>query len=262
MFAQMDIKYTYTSGRVDIEKWSERDKHIVRKIIGKVEDGLGLIDAIYNMRQGKDYKDRKWAIGKDRKKFISKNKWITTYKFMDTSTIMDYGGGDGSDSVAMRELLGAKVVICADIEDYINKDYKNCVKFLRVIPYENLDIKDESVDIITIFYVIHHMREDIVKRLKDLYRILKKGGHLLIKEHDVIDEEDARAVNLQHICYYALDSENDVKDIIENFGEYEEMYYYKREDIYRLLQSLGFRRVKSVLLNINSKSYGEIYIKE
>ena len=76
----------------------------------------------------------------------------------------------------------------------------NSLIFSYIQPNKKLPFKDNTFDIIIVSMVLHHIKNtDFV--ISELYRILKKGGILLIREHDAYDINDKMLIEIQHIIY-------------------------------------------------------------
>ena len=117
-------------------------------------------------------------------------------------TIVDFGAGDGSLG---REILaqapGARV-ISVDIENNLKSHDTQFVKRSLNAP---LDIASGSVDIVCARYVLHHVA-DLEFAVRDIYRILRPGGKLLILEHNAYSDIIVHLCELEHYLYSVLES--------------------------------------------------------
>jgi len=103
--------------------------------------------------------------------------------------ILDVGCGYGFRTVGIAR-KGAKSVTGIDSDsvriqqatEYSNSLGVSSIRFL-LINAEYMDFEDESFDIITADEMIHHV-EDVDKVLKELVRITKKGGVIIISDHN------------------------------------------------------------------------------
>ena len=101
--------------------------------------------------------------------------------------ILDYGCGPGTFSIKMSKMT--KNIVCGvDIsENFINecgrlKKKLNLKNFMpSAISPGSLPFKDNTFDKILLFHVIHHL-EDIEKNFKEINRVLKKNGKIIIYE--------------------------------------------------------------------------------
>ena len=94
---------------------------------------------------------------------------------------LDLGCGDGQIAERVAWMVGAKEVYGADIDSEVLENAK-----LRGIKTFNLDLSkdkiplnDNSVDLVTAFEVIEHLINPD-NMLKEVFRVLKEGGHLLL----------------------------------------------------------------------------------
>jgi SAM-dependent methyltransferase len=110
----------------------------------------------------------------------------------------------------------------------------------NIIIYDGINIPfaDNTFDIITIQMVIHHMI-DQKKTIHDAYRVLKKGGRLIILEHDFSNENNLSNdyIDVYHFFY----------ELIEN-REFNSIYYNNyfikrtsKNDLVDLFKNIGFK---------------------
>lgn len=78
------------------------------------------------------------------------------------------------------------------ITDYIQTGFPRPYNRYEKLDYNNpslANLPKNSVDLITCYVGLHHFPEDKLDGfLKDIKRILRKGGHLLLVEHDINDD--------------------------------------------------------------------------
>jgi ubiquinone/menaquinone biosynthesis C-methylase UbiE len=177
---------------------------------------------------------------------------------------LDFGGGDGSISVEISKALQVKPdnSYCGDIIQWENKlrlmPYENDLTYINFKPYTSLDFDDNSLDFITAFQVFHHIL-DIDFVLGELYRVLKKGGYMLIREHDSETVYDSMLMDVEHSIYEYVVDDN------KEFLQYYYAYYKSRKEWRSKLESVGFKRVnisdKNHMNKNPTKYYFEMYTK-
>ncbi len=150
---------------------------------------------------------------------------------------LDFGCGSGVDAEVIGAKSGATKTICADI---IDERTVFTSEFLRIIVDQPLDLPDGSINLVTIFHVIHHIMDDLSYRLDDIARIMVPGGILLVKDHDVTSEENARAVDFEHCVYLAGEKPDmNIGVMMRDFANVLPMKYYSKESICEAL-SINF----------------------
>jgi len=89
------------------------------------------------------------------------------------------------------------------------------------------------------FQVLHHIR-NFEYTVKELYRILKEDGLLLIREHDCINDTVATLIDIEH-SLFEISGKNDV-----DYSYLQQYYahYFSKKELYILLQSVGFVQVE------------------
>ena len=74
---------------------------------------------------------------------------------------------------------------------------KNCITLYDGI---NIPFSDSTFDVITILMTIHHMDKP-EETLKEVHRVLKKGGMLIFYEHDFLDDKTNMVIDFIHFYY-------------------------------------------------------------
>lgn len=97
--------------------------------------------------------------------------------------------------------------------DYVEagfpRPYDEFLPLVDLNPEEALkQMPDNSVEVISCFYGLHHFPEDKLDAfLKELRRVLKPGGHLLLNDHDVIDEKSHLLAHAAHTMVNLIGNE-------------------------------------------------------
>jgi SAM-dependent methyltransferase len=69
-------------------------------------------------------------------------------------------------------------------------------------PISQTEISDESIDLVTCHIGLHHCPPELLDGyIKSVYRILRKGGLFIIRDHDVKTKEMATFVSLVHTVF-------------------------------------------------------------
>ena len=163
---------------------------------------------------------------------------------------LDYGGSTGAiTSYFAKELrLNKENAYSLDIEQWqgniIKKDYTN-IKYITIKPTDSINLDADSFDLITCFQVLHHVEESELSRtVKDLHRLLKKGGLFIIREHDCDSDLTRLLIDIEHTVYECVANGKEKMN-----GEY--LCTYNDGDKYKsinnwisYLESFGFKMVK------------------
>jgi len=124
--------------------------------------------------------------------------------------VIDIGGGNGNVLSGMNDVLkGDKSnFVCVESKDWIehyNYDNPN----VTYVFWDNHTIEvldDESCDLVLCMVSLHHMSDDTIANvLPEIYRVLKKGGILMIKEHDCNSIQTKNMILWEHHLYHLLD---------------------------------------------------------
>lgn len=180
-------------------------------------------------------KEKDFSRGFNRSKGIAK--LLDTINFKPES-YLDYGCGSGEFTTSIGEELGLgkENIFGADTTKY--REYKEFN--FTLIENNKLPYEDNSFDFITVFMVLHHIKDDDLKNsINELYRILKPGGVLILREHNV-PKKDSKPLHI------LLDFMHDFYDDImisdtswKDSGKYYAKYQ-SQEEWDTLLQNVGF----------------------
>lgn len=171
---------------------------------------------------------------------------------------LDLGGGDGSITSSLGKHLGlpCNCIVCADIDtwyDTPNKKYD--ITYITLDESKNLPFDDEEFSLVTCFQSLHHMK-NLDSRLKDISRIIKKGGTLIIREHDCDSNDMRMLIDIEH-CIFELVLKADTKEQKkkenteegkENTEDFANNYYgdYKgKHEWSSILRKLGFKYINT-----------------
>lgn len=136
-------------------------------------------------------KDEQWSAAY--KRYKDATKYISAYsqveKFIKDlppkSRILDIGAGNNAFGATMAENLPVVDVVGVDVMDYHEERNIQNLSYLRQYSPTKLpeEIVDDSVDVITINAVFHHVSSEFVDDLmKEIVRVLKPGGTVILIE--------------------------------------------------------------------------------
>lgn len=171
---------------------------------------------------------------------ISRVEDIKKYLPKSYSSYLDIGCFDGSITSTISKYLrttNKDLKTCGiDItQHYLGDDFEYKIYNGKRIPYD-----DNTFDVITIFMVLHHIR-NLKQYLTEVFRVLNKGGVLIIREHDVTDNDLKDIINIQH-HFYSIVLEEDDLDVCT---------YISKDKLRSVMEKVGFSYVDSTE---NSKS--------
>ena len=156
---------------------------------------------------------------------------------------IDFGCGESSITSAIGKAIRASNVIGMDI---IVPKRSLDFTFVKLNPAERRipDQADNTIDFITSLMVLHHLR-DPEETIKEFSRVLKSGGLLLIREHDIdgVSDIDGKTfIDIQHGFYEVVwaktgeqENPNHVSDYFAN--------YKNRNKWTEMISRNGFRRL-------------------
>ena len=199
--------------------------------------------------------DRSLSRIKDLNEFFNskyiKNKEIKSSEYR----YLDFGGGDGQLCSSISKLLNLKKEnsICMDIASWYGHERDNTYDNIRFeFINSNLinGIKNGELNLITCFMVLHHIKHyDSI--LNEFFRILKKDGILIIREHDCEDYLDNMLIDVEHSLFETtIERKTDIENL-KFLNSYEANYFTKKE-LNEIIIKKGFKDITS---DINKNLY-------
>jgi ubiquinone/menaquinone biosynthesis C-methylase UbiE len=159
-------------------------------------------------------------------------------------TFLDIGCGDGSITSAIASMYNISKKKAFGIDQREIKDITDLGFTFHASLDETSDLsflKDNSIELVTAIMSLHHIK-DIKGMMKEIKRVVKPGGYVIIREHDVNSPDFKIILNIMH-GLYALVWSNPMED-----PDFLETYYasYKSEKEWRaLFTSFGFQWLKN-----------------
>ncbi len=117
---------------------------------------------------------------------------------------------------------------------------KSCVKIYDGI---NVPFGDGVFDVVLIHMVLHHVVRGWRELLENIYRVMKKGGVLIVEEHDFNNELMNEFIDVYHFLYELIGS---VEFGVEYYNSYE-VRRFRKEELVGALQDIGFGEWKFVM---------------
>ena len=176
--------------------------------------------------------------------------WMTRYLrtakkqrgIIDINKYLDVGCGNGKFAITMGELLNLKKddIYGVDLDNFSEQKDWGRDKFTDKFIFKELQFdkpypfEDNYFDLITIKMVLHHVT-NLDFTLKELVRIMKINGSLIVVEHDSFTYADYMLNDIEHGFYINVFNENSIEDYLNLKSK----TFYKKDD------SIGVHRYYS-----------------
>lgn len=154
-------------------------------------------------------------------------------------SVLDFGGGSGDFLHHLKQQQTTIVeAFVLDIKKWYSKEHEQRYSDLKYVFVHTLDLPfpTQSLDMITVFQVFHHL-DNMMYTLKELKRVLKVGGILVVREHDCTSLVDKLAIDVEHLIY-----EVSIQRNRDACCTYEASYLSKRY-LVDTMNSCGFRLI-------------------
>lgn len=194
-----------------------------------------------------------------------------------TSKIIDIGGGNGNVLTYFGEKfkIPKENLICVEKESDVMTNLEFQYEFdNKSITYELCGAElpfattPECVDIIICMVSLHHMTDEYVSTLiPRMAELLKKGGILLLKEHDCSSPEISEIIDWEHHLYTIVETDFGpnlihAKEYLDGFvGNYKSKAHYQT-----LFQNAGLTMCQSftnifdpIFDNVKNKTPSQLY---
>lgn len=154
--------------------------------------------------------------------------------------------------VDIKQWVGSDHIIDKSINKRINFKYINLSgDGKNIIPY-----KDNSFNFITILQALHHF-ENLYDMMSEINRVCKKGGIILIREHNAEKISTHKLIDIEHLLYGII-SDNLSIELYKNnyYGKYRTMTEW---DV--MFKNYGFSCLYKQHKNNPTKHYYALYTK-
>lgn len=272
--------YVPTKSRLQITQvWNSKSRYLLNKLLmksfnfGNINVETYINECLLNKMNDEDILIdlRKYNKEVDRKgrtenrietlsKLFSDNKTIITpdFKYLDigcTDGEIAYTFGKSLD-LDKQQIFGADV---GNWEDVGQKQVNSGITYINIPKQGRLPFDDNSFDVITVLMVLHHI-EYVDERLKEIFRILKPNGKLIIREHDCISDTNRMIHDIEHSIYEISKKDTIDKTYLDTYNA-----WYRSRDVWnKKLTNIGFSLVSSDGNTPNSatRGYYELYTKQ
>ncbi len=149
-------------------------------------------------------------------------------------TYFDIGASEGDITRTIRDYVNPKVTIAFDIDG--KQETIDNIMFKRNKPGQ-IDEPDNNADLVTVFMTLHHF-EHLTQMLKEIRRVLKPGGRLIIRDHDTSTKYLALFFDFLH-AYYMVVAGNEATS--EEFVKSYVSFYKSKDTWNELISDAGFK---------------------
>lgn len=120
------------------------------------------------------------------------------------ASYLDVGAGTGIKTLHLGQQLGFAEIAGTDITDWQPLDSAERTQEITWRLLENdIPWPEASHDLVTCFMTLHHIA-DAAHMIAEMLRVLRPGGVLVIREHDVRTAADRMLVDIEHNLYDAM----------------------------------------------------------
>ena len=222
-----------------------KEKH-EKEIMKQVHDSHNDVSLLYTLRKMLLKKEEKPETGDrelSRINDLYRELQLVRKKLSPSFRYLDLGCSEGKITKAMIHTLNLhpeQSFACDIFDQPPDPAFSFTLNTPSHLPYEN-----HQFDFVTLFMSAHHFSH-MDEMMKELLRVLKPGGYVLIREHNLITPDDSIFYNIIHALYSCvLKSEMTPYDFVESFVHAEQTSYYSKyrsiSKWVRLFRRYGFK---------------------
>lgn len=164
---------------------------------------------------------------------------------------LDIGCGDCVKTKKLGLAFGLKLddIYGADIPQWSGYSDQSRgemdINFRSISINKKLPFDDKMFSLVSAFMVLHHFT-DLDLKMREINRITKKDGYLLITEHDAFTDGDKMLADVEHSLFHFVHRDNTYDDIIYS-------RYYDWIELDLIMEKYGFELLKYSNLSLNVK---------
>lgn len=239
-------------GSLRLEKYLGKyikDNEKIKELLRTYTDDPTFYKSIVNLmpKESPETKNEK-ATKRDQKRALEyRNYFINltqiTERFNDLNpedAYLDFGSGTGMFTWFFGIALGFDDHNIFGTDIQWRESYKNLNEDITFVPLEKdepLSFENNQFGVISVIMTLHHVPNlDFI--LKELNRVMRPGGYLVLREHDVENDIDKLIIDVEHMIY---DNFND-----EYNDETRQLYYgqyISKEAWSKKLEEFGFSNI-------------------
>jgi ubiquinone/menaquinone biosynthesis C-methylase UbiE len=151
------------------------------------------------------------------------------------NVLVDIGAGNAEITDKIAKTLGVAFPYAMDVypaSEFVKPSLNSTVKYIQIPSSENLPFPANSVDMVTAFMSIHHIK-NTTKLFSEICRVLKPNGFFFFREHDVTNDERKIYLDQIHEKYEKNPHEHSINPT----------YYWSRQNLFNFLTQHGFQKI-------------------
>ena len=165
--------------------------------------------------------------------------------------LLDVGAGKGDKTLLTRKFFNIPLdnTYCLELEKNNKKEQiKEACKF-KFYKGDKFPFDKDEFDVVTVFLVIHNVY-NVKEFFKEVKRVIKKDGFLIIREHDINQEEERANLHLLHFLYNLKDRLSYDESMFGTFRSSKEIIKLVEDNKFKFIKlsnASGFTRARYLI---------------
>lgn len=180
---------------------------------------------------------------------------------------LDIGCGNGAITEAIGiNILGLKKeqIIGTDIETWAGhthiKETSDKITFKPMVGKSKLPVESNSVNVVTIFMMMHHVNEeDLLELMQEIYRVATDNAVIILRDHDSPNNMVDSLINIEHGIFEVIIEK------LTTGAEFQKNYYGKyksKRDWIMNFDQCGFDTFgQSININRPTRPFYQVFKK-
>lgn len=166
---------------------------------------------------------------------------------------LDIGCGSGEITKVIGTSSLSRKYYGVDLIKTFDPNEKNYINTKVYYEGNHIPFPDNYFDFITLLHVIHHV-PNIDGFIKEMTRVLKPGGYLVLREHNIENEKDKLLIDAEHYIFATIMTKKPEKN-------YSNFMWFNNKDFWRK-KLYNFTSINSFDLYNIDKTYLELFQKK
>jgi 2-polyprenyl-3-methyl-5-hydroxy-6-metoxy-1,4-benzoquinol methylase len=244
----LDLLKSRTIGKINYQTITKVIGNVISKKMNSVQALDFLASSVSKNTDEKKRGNGEYEVARKRARIKDIENFTGLFDKNSIKTYLDIGCGDGSLTSAIGHTLfklKKENIIGVDVDIWAGHKHASTVDdlitFRKIEKPGVFNVDSNSIDVITINMVLHHITNDVLEQtMSEIARCLKQNGTIFFRDHDSPNHMFDGLINIEHgIFAVALEQ-------LQTGATFQKTYYGEYRPIIHwidLFRSFGFKQI-------------------